>query len=164
MKKTFNIFLLLLIILFSCKEIGKDNEDKVEPKKLDLLIEKIEESDKDIHGCLASAGYTWSKLSNDCINLFDVTIHLTPKNNLKNENEILNAYLIFDDSNKAEIYLPNDIESKIFVREALGKPWIFEDWKLISSNGFILKKGEEILFVGDGERGAKITGSDKNED
>lgn len=156
--------LFIFVALISCKQLSKDETPENETKKLDFLIENVEDSDKDIHGCLASAGYLWSKLNKECIKLPDVSIHLAPKGNPTNEDETKNVYLIFGDVNEAEVFLPNDVDSKIFIRPNQSDPWIFEDWTLIASNGFVLKKGNEILYSGDGERGPKITGSDKNED
>ncbi|WP_276974672.1 hypothetical protein [Flavobacterium filum] len=130
------------------------------------LLDTIENADKDKDGCLASAGYVWSTLNKECIKLYESTITLYPQSNLNNEDETKNAYLIFGENggNEAELYLPSQEKSIILVRQTEGQPWVFNEWQLIPWKGFQLKKGDEILFSGDGEIGPKVTGSDKIEE
>ena len=64
----------------------------------------------------------------------------------------------------AELFLPNINESLILNRSSKEKSWSNDDYVLISSKGFVLKKEGKILFSGDGEGGNKVSGSDDNEE
>ena len=158
-------FLVVLSFLFftSCKP----NNDKplIDGKKdgKTILDSTLVGADKDENGCLASAGYTYSKLRKECVRVF-TGIQLNPFEDTKNEDPTLSVYLLFsEDGNEAELFLPNE-ESVILTRKSEGMPWIFNDYQLIPWKGYVLKKAGKIIYSGDGEVGNKVTGSDKNED
>lgn len=159
------LFIFCVIFTFiSCKKLDFEQEEELTVKQ--TLLDTIENADKDKDGCLASAGYVWSTLNKECIKLYESTVTLYPQSNLNNEDETKNAYLIFGENggNEAELYLPSQEKSIILVRQTEGQPWVFNEWQLIPWKGFQLKKGDEILFSGDGEIGPKVTGSDKIEE
>jgi hypothetical protein len=158
--------LLLLFVVFnlvSCKKFDQEIEPELVKKQ--TFIDTVENSDKDENGCLTSAGYVWSQLNKECVKIYQSAIILYPYANQTNEDETLNAYVVFskEGGNEAEIFFPNTEKSHLFIRETEGQPWKYQDWQLIPWKGFILKKGEEIKFSGDGEFGPKVTGSDKIE-
>ena len=68
--------------------------------------------------------------------------------------------LFSEDASQAEVFLPNASTSIVLTRTAEGKPWIFEDWQLVPWKGYVLKKGDQNMFSGDGQIGKKVTGSD----
>jgi hypothetical protein len=58
--------------------------------------------DKDIHGCIGSAGYTWSQLKQTCIRSFELPIQLL------NPEGTMTAGLLFSDNlSEAELFLPD---------------------------------------------------------
>ncbi len=158
------LYLLVFILLIACKKW--DTETQVEKEELVSQKDTLNLSDTDEDGCLISAGYMWSQLNKECIKVYESAITLYPQTNQNNEDETLNAYIVFskDGGNEAEVYLPNFEKSIIFIRPMEGQPWKYDDWQLIPWKGFVLKKGDTIVFSGDGEIGPKITGSDKIED
>lgn len=162
MKKSLLVFGLLFVVC-SCKErIKSTNENFLENDQTKNIVVG-DQTDKE--GCLTSAGYIHSKIKNDCVRLFDIGIRLNPKSNPTNENAVLVAYLILsEDGYEAEVFLPSQEESVIFHRIEEGTLWVYQDWLLIANEGYILKQNDEILYVGDGEVGPKITGSDKIEE
>lgn len=149
--------------LISCKWIDQD-EDKTNEKETNAT-DVVVGGDKDEDGCLASAGYTWSKLNKDCIRVF-TGIQLLPFDKSKDQDDAVYAtYLLFDESgDNAELFLPNEDDSVILKRETEGKPWTNGEWELIPYKGYLLKKAGKILFAGDGEIGNKVSGSDDSED
>ncbi len=159
MNKNIALF-VLFITLFSCKPnleeqqiIAKSNQPK------DSTIANV---DKDKNGCLASAGYIWSKVNKECVPSY-TGIQLNPINNKDNEDETLSAFILFgEDGNQAEVFLPSQ-ESIILSRKTKDSPWVYNDYQLVSSNGYLLKKGSEILFLGDGELGKKATHDEPTE-
>ncbi len=159
---------LLLVVLalgiVSCKKIDREPEPEVTVKQ--TLLDTIQASDKDEHGCLAVAGYFWSSLNKECIKIYESAITLYPQTDQNNEDETKNAYIVFGENggNEAEVFLPNQEKSLILIRSEEGYPWLFDRWQLIPRDGFVLKKDDKILFSGDGGIGPKVTGSDKIED
>ena len=153
----------IMSCLISCKwtdqEVEKKKENETNAK--DVVVG----GDKDEDGCLASAGYTWSKLNKECIRVF-TGLQLLPVDKSKNQDDAVFAtYILFDESReKAELFLPNEDNSVIVKSEVKGKSWTNGDWELISNKGYQLKKAGKLLFVGDGEIGNKVSGSDDSED
>jgi hypothetical protein len=161
MKKIYTI-VLVAFSLISCN--WKDSKEE-KPKEVDVANEVVLGGDKDEDGCLASAGYTWSKLNKECVRVF-TGIQLLPYGEAENPDDaVLATYVLFDKTkDNAEIFLPNQDESIILKRESEGKPWVNGSWQLIPWKGFVLKKDGKILYSGDGEIGSKVTGSDDSEE
>lgn len=161
MKKAIAV-LVLLSSLVSCKW---SNEEDNKVKENDSAKDVVLGGDKDKNGCLASAGYTWSKLNKECVRVFS-GIQLLPNDAANNaDDETLCAYVLFDDSgDNAEVFLPNQDDSLILKRSAKGKPWTAQHWQLVPYKGYQLKKDNQIVYAGDGEIGNKVTGSDESED
>jgi len=152
MKKTY-IIIVLFLALSSCDFFKSSKETKPKEPKKDLVLG----GDKDKDGCLSSAGYTWSKLNKECVRAFS-GIQLLPK--VTTDDETLCAYVLFSESgDQAELFLPNGDKSIILERKGKNTTWIYKEWQLIPSNGYQLKKSDELVFSGDGEIGNKISGS-----
>jgi hypothetical protein len=158
--KNITVTLFLCLSLVSCKWINGEED----ANQTDSIKEQIVGNDKDEHGCLASAGYTWSKLNKECVRAF-TGMQLLPSDSKDNEDETLCAYVLFNESkDSAEIFLPNQEESIVLKSATKGKPWMNETWQLIELNGFQLKKDGQVLFIGDGQIGNKVSGSDDSEE
>lgn len=149
--------------LLSCNLINKQEE---KPKEVDAAKDVVLGGDKDADGCLASAGYTWSKLNKECVRVF-TGVQLLPaeKADATEDEAVFAAYVLFDKTkDNAEVFLPNQDESILLKRESEGKPWINGSWQLIPWKGFVLKKDGQILYSGDGQIGSTVTGSDDSEE
>ncbi len=139
MKKIITLLLFSLTI-FSCKP----NDQKEEKQEVTTVKSKVKDStvvnDKDENGCLASAGYIWSKVNKECVKGFS-GIQLNPMDKPDNEDETLSAYILFsEDAKQAEVFLPKDTTSIVLTRAAEGKPWVLNEWQLVRSKGLVLKK------------------------
>jgi len=64
-------------------------------------------SDKDDHGCIASAGQTWSELKQDCIQIFNKGFRLNLVEPKKDEAVISAFILMSDDQSALELFLPD---------------------------------------------------------
>lgn len=87
MRKT--IFLSLFLLVAGC---SADNTSAVG-------------ADRDAHGCIGSAGYTFSPLKNSCIRLWEAGITLLPAQ--KQDGAVMAAYAVLQD-NKGELFLPGN--------------------------------------------------------
>lgn len=156
--KKISTLLVVLLLVSSCKYIDQKEETQ-ETKAAAATVDSLV-NDKDENGCLASAGYVWSKVNKECVKGFS-GIQLNPIDKPENDDETLSAYVLFnEDNSKAEIFLPKDTTSIVLSRAAEGKPWIANDWELIPWKGYVLKKGGENKFAGDGEMGQKSINTD----
>ena len=163
LKKITTAFLILLCLV-SCK--WNDKEEDKKPDNATNAKDVVIGGDKDKDGCLASAGYTWSKLNKECVRVFS-GLQLLPidKTNSEEDDAVFAAYVLFDESaDNAELFLPNEDESVLVKRESEGKPWTNGDWELIPHKGYVLKKAGKIFYAGDGQIGNKVSGSDDSED
>jgi hypothetical protein len=155
-----NLLILIAItsVFNSCKLNDTTDEEVSAPVKDSTIVG----ADKDENGCLASAGYTWSKLNKECVKAF-TGVQLNPIADAATEDETLCAYVLFnEEGDKAEIFLPDD-KSFIVSKSGSEKVWSFEDYQLIGQNGYQLKKAGQLVFSGDGEIGNKVSGSDNTD-
>ena len=155
MKKITTLFMLLLIFS-SCRLIDQNDDADQKPNVASTAKDStMVNNDKDENGCLASAGYVWSKVNKECVKGFS-GIQLNPTDKPDNQDETLSAYVLFnEDASMAEVFLPKDTASIVLSRAAEGKSWILKDWQLIPSKGYVLKKGAVTMYAGDGEIGKK---------
>ncbi|AOC93359.1 hypothetical protein BB050_00203 [Flavobacterium anhuiense] len=142
MKKMF-LFLIMASAISCGKKVSQENASTTpkEPEK-----EAVVGGDSDSHGCKASAGYTWSVLKKECIRVFENSTRLNHAEDGKAYSTV--SYVIFD-GNKAELFLDTQKESIILERKSEGDSWINGDWQLIPWKGYVLKKGEKILYTGE---------------
>ena len=153
--KNLLIIIAITSIFISCKLNDTTDEEVKAPVKDSTIVG----ADKDDDGCLASAGYTWSKLNKECVKAF-TGIQLNPASDAATEDETLCAYVLFnEEGDQAEIFLPDD-KSFIVTKGNSDKIWVFKDYQLIAQNGYQLKKAGQVVFSGDGEIGSKVSGSD----
>ena len=153
--KNLLIVIAITSVFISCKLNDATDEEVKAPVKDSTIVG----ADKDDDGCLASAGYTWSKLNKECVKAF-TGIQLNPASDAATEDETLCAYVLFnEEGDQAEIFLPDD-KSFIVTKGNSDKIWVFKDYQLISQNGYQLKKAGQVVFSGDGEIGSKVSGSD----
>lgn len=134
---------LIMASAFSCaKKVSQENVNTT-PKE--PVKETVVGADADSHGCKASAGYSWSTLKKECIRIFEGT-KLSHYDDGKTYTTA--SYVIFD-GNKAELFLDTQKESIILERKSEGDSWVNGDWQLIPWKGYVLKKGEKILYTGE---------------
>lgn len=143
MKKIF-LFSIIIGLSFSCnKKVSEENKTS---KKEEAKPVVVVGNDSDSHGCKASAGYTWSTLKKECIRIFEGTKLSHTEETGKTYTTA--AYVIFD-GNKAELFLDTQKESIILERKSEGDSWIKGDLQLIPWKGYVLKKGEKIIYTGE---------------
>lgn len=86
------ISFMIIYASVGCNEIQKKTEK--------------EGGDKDEHGCIGSAGATWSVIKNNCIQVFNEGTQFTAYGT--NRDSMFTAYIILsDDKLKAEVFLPS---------------------------------------------------------
>ena len=98
----------------------------MEAVKLVLHPAALVGADRDEHGCIGSAGYTWSEVRKDCIRLFEDGIRTEA---VDGSGEVM--YVVFSpDSLKAELFGSESEGSEVLDRRTLpsgGHVWNVED-------------------------------------
>ncbi|RNA62719.1 hypothetical protein D1631_12625 [Chryseobacterium nematophagum] len=104
--------------------------------------------DRDAHGCIGSAGYTYSQVKKDCIRTFEQKVKLTEVNP-KASYTSMTAVVFSDDMKKAEVFLPEqESGSLILTRAKKGKAWKNGKYALVSNKktGYKLKKDNVVIY------------------
>lgn len=104
-------------------------------------------SDKDEHGCRASAGYTFSVIKNECIRVFEQKIKLDEVN--PGESSSIAAVIFSDDETKAEVFIPGEKAGIVLLREGQDGDYKWKKGKFSvaqKGTGFVLKKRRKIIF------------------
>ncbi|WP_426485803.1 hypothetical protein [Flavobacterium sp. 2] len=138
------LFAIMVTAAFSCaKKVSPEKTDAQQPKS-EPKKETVVGALSDVHGCKASAGYTWSALKKECIRVFEGT----KLSHYDDGKEYTTASYVIFEGNKAELFLDTQKESIILERKSEGDSWVNGDWQLIPWKGYVLKKGEKILYTG----------------
>lgn len=102
--------------------------------------------DRDAHGCIGSAGYTYSKVKKDCIRVFEQKIKLNEVNPTK-DYETSATVVLSNDKKKAEIFLAEEKESIILRKKGKSQDWKNKIYTLTPNKmGYELKKGEILIY------------------
>ena len=109
--------------------------------------------DKDVHGCKASAGYTYSQLRNDCVRVFEQKIKLKEVGSDKSYTTST-AVIFSKNMKKAEIFIPNESANSIILdRQGKGKIWksgnhIKDSYVLVpyKKTGYQIKKNDVVIY------------------
>ena len=110
-------------LLTGCGNGGKKKAETSESKGKEAVVG----SDKDEHGCIASAGYTWSEVQKDCIRLWEKGVRM---NAVDDAGKTL--FLVFSpDSTQVELFFSEEgVSNEILDRRGLpagGYAWNVED-------------------------------------
>ena len=145
----------------TAREITVDDEGPRNSSPSDIAqreeIHPIVGNDRDVHGCIKSAGYCWSQVQGRCLQLFNEGLALMPPVDQPLStgadspfDAIMQSYLIFSsDSNRVELFMPN--KEAIFFHKTASqgdiKNWIAENYKIEFQNSkFIVKQNMEIIL------------------
>lgn len=150
-KKLLSGSLAFLCLLAACQS-GQQPENKDEtpakeaPAAEDTTLPVLG-GDRDKHGCIPSAGYTWSILKNNCVRLFEEKgVSMEPVDN--KESYVSVAVVLFDETRtKAELFLPTDKESILLERKSPGdSTWRGNDFEFIHEKKYALKKAGTKIY------------------
>ena len=89
-------------------------------------------NDRDVHGCIGSAGYTYSQIRNECVRVFEQKIKLKEVDSDKGYASIT-AVIFSKNMKKAEIFIP-DGAAKSIILERQGKSKVWKSGKAIKDS------------------------------
>jgi hypothetical protein len=128
--------------------VAEGKQETVANAAPDTMDVDMPGSDRDEHGCIPSAGYTWSEARQACVRIWEDGITLQAQGTTA-AGEV--AYLFMsDDQQKAEIFLPNNSTPVMLQRK--GKEgahyWEGGSYKLYPWKGYVLKENDKAVFAG----------------
>ena len=132
--------------MFSCSSPKKE-EVKEEKVNTEEIQEPLVGADRDEHGCITSAGFSWSELQQTCVQLWEAGVRLNPIE-VKEGDEVISAFVLFNkDESKAEIILPNKEGSVILDKKSENLyekgEYLYDDKEgALSINGKVVYKEE----------------------
>ena len=131
---------LISFLLFSCQPAGQKDTSKDNSSSLPPIG-----GSKDKHGCLVSAGYTWSKLKEECVRPWEGTITMNITDTSTNFETA--AFVLIDSiKQKAELFIKEEDESVLLDSLA---PHLYanKDYQLIEKDHcWSLIHEEDILY------------------
>lgn len=136
------------LTLMSCLHSKVENSTKKDSIAVNLAEKKVATgSDRDEHGCIGSAGYTWSVLKNECIRVFEQDVQLTQKESKESYTSL--AAVVFNaDKSKAEVFLANgnpDILEQTANKKGSMR-WKKGNYELIEEGGFSLLENGKVIY------------------
>lgn len=118
-----------------------------------LFLAQTVGGDRDVHGCIGSAGYTYSQIKNKCVRTFEQKIKLKEMRSDKSSTS-MTAVIFSKDMKRAEIFIPDgNAKSIILDRQGKGKIWksgshIKESYVLVpyKKAGYQIKKDDVVIY------------------
>lgn len=133
---------MVALMAISCNNSSKKTET-TETTETTVEQEAIGGA-KDEHGCLSSAGETWSELKQTCLQIFNVGIRLNPIEVKENE-AVISAFVLFsEDNNKAELFLPSGNQPNIILEKTQENIYVKDTYTYNSKTGALSIEGKEV--------------------
>ena len=136
----------IVLSMFSCSSPKKEEvkEEKVNTEENEATLVG---ADRDEHGCITSAGFSWSELQQTCVQFWEAGVRLNPLE-VKEGDAVISAFVLFNkDESKAEIILPNKEGSVILDKKSENLyekgEYLYDDKEgVLSINGKVAYKEE----------------------
>jgi hypothetical protein len=116
------------------------NSTKVAPKTDSV---KVVGGDKDEHGCIHSAGYTWSAAKNNCIRIWEEGVRMEEVVIAPAVSSTSSSFVVFNaDSSKVELFMPSS-NNPILISKNENckncKSWSNDSLEITQNNGLTIK-------------------------
>ena len=120
MKKTFTLSVVALAFA-ACNNSTPQQADNAAEEPTTPQQETMVGGDRDEHGCIGSAGYTWSVLRGECIQVFEVGTRLNPVD-VEQEEAVISAFIVSKegDNSQVELFITGEDQNPILKKEADG--------------------------------------------
>ena len=136
----------IVLSMLSCNSPKKE-EVKENLKQKTEEQEELVGADRDEHGCITSAGFSWSELQQTCVQLWEAGVRLNPVE-VKEGDSVISAFVLFNkDESKAEIVLSKKEGSVILDKKSENLyekgEYLYDDKEgALSINGKVVYKEE----------------------
>ena len=151
-----NLILVAFLTVSLFNNCQKKSEEKATKADSEIVAEApMVGNDIDKHGCKGSAGYSWSVVKNECIQVFNTGVRLDSQDSTLNKT--LSAFAVFANDEKenesdVEIFLPSLKDETIILKPIKEKDagtwsngaYILTQWKGM----FTLEEGKKTIYQG----------------
>ena len=138
--KKITFLLFSMIVLFACNSGQKNNS--AESADQQYAVEQGVGNDKDDHGCITSAGETWSELKQECVQVFNVGKRLNPV--VEEGDAIISAFVLFnDDNSKVELFLPDNETGSTILEQSENDVYQNDVYKYVAEESSLYVNGEK---------------------
>ena len=120
MKRTCALSVLALAFV-ACNNSTPEQTDDTAEDSTTPQQEMLEGGDRDEHGCIGSAGYLWSALRGECVQVFEVGTRLNPMD-VEQEEAVISAFIVSKegDNSQVELFITGEDQNPILKKEADG--------------------------------------------
>ena len=120
MKKTFTLSVVALAFA-ACNNSTPQQADNAAEEPTTPQQETMVGGDRDEHGCIGSAGYSWSALRGECIQVFEVGTRLNPVD-VEQAEAVISAFIVSKegDNSQVELFITGEDQNPILKKEADG--------------------------------------------
>ena len=120
MKKIFTLSVATLAFA-ACNNSTPQQADNAAHEPTATEEAPMEGDDRDEHGCIGSAGYTWSALRGECIQVFEVGIRLNPVD-VEEEEAVISAFIVSKegDNSQVELFITGEEQHPVLKKETDG--------------------------------------------
>jgi len=133
-----------LFALIACNNPNNTSSNNTEERvKAEETPEAIVGGDRDEHGCVGSAGQTWSELRQDCIQVFNVGQRLNPIETQEGE-AVISAFVVFnDDRSKVELFVSENEKPNTILDRSEGEIYQNPPYKFDAKESILYINGEK---------------------
>lgn len=127
------------LIMMACS-----NSQKTNPGSQETIEEQTSiGGERDDHGCLIAAGETWSKMKEECVQIFNIGIRLNPVEEPEDDDAIFSSFvLINEDETELELFLPGEDRTSVLLSAS--------DDETFKNGAYEYNRRESTLYI-DGE-------------
>lgn len=121
MKRTFMLSTVVMTFVACNNTTSQQTDTSTEQPAATEKITPMVGDDRDEHGCIGSAGFTWSALRGECIQVFEVGTRLNPVEE-KEEVAVISAFVVTKDgdNSQVELFITNEDQNPILKQETNG--------------------------------------------
>lgn len=133
------IFTTCFLIMMACS-----NSQKTDSASQETIEEQTSVGgERDEDGCLISAGETWSKIRQECVQIFNIGIRLNPTDEREDDDAIYSAFVLLDDEeSQLELFLPGEDRTSVILYT--------QDQKIYKNGAYRYEIHDSSLYI-DGE-------------
>jgi len=99
--------------------------------------------ERDDHGCFISAGEVWSKIRQECVQIFNVGLRLNPVEDQDKDDAVFSSFVLLnEDGTELELFLPGEDRTSVILSSS--------DQSIYTNGAYEYNSSDSTLYI-DGE-------------
>lgn len=134
---------LLIPLIIACALTACKQDPPLKQEAM-MIQSPIVGNDRDTHGCIGSAGYTWSALKNKCIRVFEDGMRLNPIQ--PQGSAVISAFIVMEaGKNEVELFLP-DQKTPTLLKSTTADTWGDGTYTFKKGTSSVLEKNNQAVY------------------